>query len=343
MIRWILSSLLIFSFVSLSAQAIIELRPVKDSVSVGELVTVQAYARLPKAVPIKGIDVTKLSFPKTLVSAFSEADDQGKYPEPDFALGKKSFNSNFIKNEELNWKEDAKGKKIATFNYQIKFWDPGIYQLNVPEFVFQNAYDTSRVAKRPRVVLNVFPPDGLDENTEDIMPIKTILNEGRTWQDFKWLLYLLLALVLSALAFFFLRRKKKEESIEEEVVVRPAHEVALEKLNLLDGKQLWQQNLIKDYQSELTFIVREYLEKRFGINALESTTTEIKTELRTTDFEQEHEKNLIEILQVADMVKFAKANPPKDLHQRFLNDAVKFVENTKRIAKPLKEEGDEAI
>jgi len=128
----------------------------------------------------------------------------------------------------------------------------------------------------------------------------------------------------------------------EEVYVapKPAHEIALTKLKKLEDKQLWQKGQLKEYQSELTYIVREYLEKRYGIQALESTTAEIITELKNEDISEGHKKQLSEMFNMADMVKFAKATPPLDIQSKLLNEAESFVFNTKReiIAEPEKPE-----
>ena len=100
--------------------------------------------------------------------------------------------------------------------------------------------------------------------------------------------------------------------------------MALKKLNTLEDKELWQKGEVKEYQSELTFIIREYLEKRFHVNALEMTTDEI---MRAVP-EEVNPDNLKNILQIADMVKFAKANPPADIHSRFMDMAYELVRST---------------
>jgi len=118
----------------------------------------------------------------------------------------------------------------------------------------------------------------------------------------------------------------------EKVFVAPpkAHEVALEKIQLLRDKELWQQGKIKEYQSELTYIVREYLEERFEIQALESTTVEIVQELKQKDITEDHKAELTDMFRMADMVKFAKATPPVDVQSTLLNKAIQFVEKTKQ-------------
>ena len=134
-------------------------------------------------------------------------------------------------------------------------------------------------------------------------------------------------------------KKKQEEIIPEPVIIkRPAHTIALEKLDNLDDAKLWQKGQIKEYQSELTFIIREYLENRYDMPALESTTDEITKALRKRDFNKEDETDLQNILQIADLVKFAKATPAEELHQQFLDRAYGFVKKTKLIETPVADE-----
>ena len=101
----------------------------------------------------------------------------------------------------------------------------------------------------------------------------------------------------------------------------------MKKLSKLRQEKLWLKDKDKEYQSQLTHTIREYLEKRYQIKALESTTGELKKALGdkvTTDQNSE----LINILQIADLVKFAKAQTTDDLNEQFLDRADDFVRDT---------------
>lgn len=105
--------------------------------------------------------------------------------------------------------------------------------------------------------------------------------------------------------------------------------MALQKLAHLGDEKLWQKGEVKKYQSELTYIIREYLEGRYSIAALESTTSEIIGQLKSTLTDPSHQSSLQRILQVADLVKFAKAKPEEEVHASFLEEAEGFVHATK--------------
>ncbi len=90
----------------------------------------------------------------------------------------------------------------------------------------------------------------------------------------------------------------------------------------------------KEYFTLLTDILREYLERRFDINAMEMTTRQIIDSLSSNTEVKEKRNYMREILDVADFVKFAKVRPlPSDNIAAFDN-AVKFVEETKPVEKP---------
>jgi len=158
---------------------------------------------------------------------------------------------------------------------------------------------------------------------------KDIIKEALNWRDF--VPYIIGLLVLGLIGFVVWKLSKKEPKTEEKAPPPsiPAHVIAFKKLKQLKTEELWKKGDVKTFQSELTYIFREYLEKRFGLNALEATTSEITDQLSVTNIKPEQQSVLKEILQTADMVKFAKAIPPEDIHSKALENISLFVENTK--------------
>ena len=81
-------------------------------------------------------------------------------------------------------------------------------------------------------------------------------------------------------------------------------------------------------------IIREYLENRYDVPALESTTEEIVQNISKANLNMSDVDSLKRILQVADLVKFAKAKPDESIHESFMNEAEGFVKRTKKISAP---------
>jgi len=154
----------------------------------------------------------------------------------------------------------------------------------------------------------------VDTTKQKMFPIKAVKSEPKTLDDYLylWWLIILLIIIIATIIYIIYRKKVKKEEVK--VYIPPIQE-AMQRLKELDEKQLLKQHKIKLYYSELTEIVRSYIEKDINIPALESTTDELLETM--TDFNESSKlgisketlKELKEILQNADLVKFAKSKP----------------------------------
>lgn len=178
-----------------------------------------------------------------------------------------------------------------------------------------------------------------DEN--ELRDIKDIIEEPTRLTDY-WPVFLGLGLIaLGFLAFSLWKRSADRRAPVPPPPPVPPHKRALARLRELDERQLWQTGEIKTFQSELTYILRAYLEERYRVPALESTTRELERELRRRDLLRESERtDLADLLRLADTVKFAKAEPPADVHQRGLERVRDFVHAT--VPPPPTAEGEES-
>jgi hypothetical protein len=112
----------------------------------------------------------------------------------------------------------------------------------------------------------------------------------------------------------------------------PPHEVALEALKVLEEKQLWQDGHFKRYYTELTDILRTYMDGRFKVSTLEKTSDEILRTMRLTDgITNSSLQNLRQVLELADLVKFARFKPLPDENQLSLMNAKMFVSQTVEV------------
>jgi hypothetical protein len=143
---------------------------------------------------------------------------------------------------------------------------------------------------------------------KDIIPA----NEGiGDW--WKYLVFIILLAGIGAFVYWYIK-KRQTQKIEEEIYKTPI-EKATSLLNTLEKKELWQQGEVKTYYSELTFIVRNYIEEAIEIPAMESTTAELIESLRLASqkkkmkLSKETIENLFTVLKQADLVKFAKSKP----------------------------------
>ncbi len=153
-----------------------------------------------------------------------------------------------------------------------------------------------------------------------------------------------LVLILLVIIYIIRKIKRNEPVIKRFKPREPAHIIALRDLSRLKDDKLWQKDKIKSYYTVLSDILRMYLWNRYAIRTMERTSEEILQSLKNSDFKNEDAFNdLKEIFYTSDLVKFAKFKPIADEHEKCINGAYKFVDNTKLIVeeKPARPAGGE--
>lgn len=195
--------------------------------------------------------------------------------------------------------------------------------------------------------LNKKETDSIDFVQLNISDIKPIQKPEFVWQDYLDLLYIplliALALTIIGLGLYFLLRKKKKGYYFTPKVVLPPHVVALDGLDKLKASKLWQKGLEKEYYTELTDILREYIDQRFNINAPEMISDDIIASVHLATDTRSATDSLAQILQLADLVKFAKYTPFADENDLSLVNAYLFVNQTKKEERLSLEEQKEKV
>ncbi len=168
-------------------------------------------------------------------------------------------------------------------------------------------------------------------DTTQIRPIKNIWIESSQFSDF--LPYLLGIITVIGLIVLLLLLRKRPKPVQETVAPPPPpiHEIILEKLETLEKSELLFRRDFNNYQTQLSYILREYLEGRYDMQALESTTDDIARVFPTSGVPFSWQAPLKKLMQDADMVKFAKAELPSERHPEALKTVRAFVEDTKVI------------
>lgn len=164
-------------------------------------------------------------------------------------------------------------------------------------------------------------------------PVSAPWTFSEFWQQFGdyILLGLLIAIIVTFSVIYIIKKRQNKPIIKIEKPKEPAYNIALKNLQKLKEKKLWQQEKTKEYYTELTQILRVYIEDQFFIPALEQTSIEIieSLNIQQNKFNIEDIKTLKNILFIADLVKFAKSKPLPNENEMFLKHAVEFVENSK--------------
>ena len=166
------------------------------------------------------------------------------------------------------------GRISITTEYLVSSYDSGFYY--VPEFLFETA--TEKVTSNP-VGLTVNTVQ-VNEQTDDINAEKNIMSAPFSWIELaRWsgigLAAVLIIAIIVLLLMRFVFNKKVTILPETPEVVLPAHVVALQKLEQIKTEKIWQQGQIKQFYTDITDVIREYLSGAYFINAMEMTTDEI--------------------------------------------------------------------
>ncbi len=215
--------------------------------------------------------------------------------------------------------------------YIITSFDSGSYYIPQQQiFVRNQAYFTDSLLVEVATV-------EVDTTKIKKFPIKAIKKEPLVFDDYKIYIYLAL-LILAIIGFwiyYFVIKKRKQQEEEPTYRALPPLEEAMYKLNELDEKLLWQNNKVKEFYSELTDIIRTYIERELNVPALEKTSDEIMQTLQDfNDAETIHtNKEILAKLQglfkEADLVKFAKSKPLAPEIEEDRKDAEEVINNLK--------------
>lgn len=213
----------------------------------------------------------------------------------------------------------------------VTSFDSGYYAIPPIRFEYYNGDDSIRhfVETEPFLLEVHNVPVNLEEDIRDIKPV---IRPGIAFREIlPWLLIVIVVGLMVLGVFMFI--KGKRNSVEVEMLrfdpEIPPHEFALRELEKLMVEKLWQQGKVTLYYTKLTEILRIYLQLKLDIHAMEMITPEIMTTIRQKKVPDLAMDQMAEILERADMVKFARFQPELLVHEESMKKAVNFVLLTK--------------
>ena len=195
------------------------------------------------------------------------------------------------------------------------------------------------------LTLNVVQPFEMDTADMTITDIKDVYAGPIWWWGiFRWVLLALGIVGVSVGGYYLItylrgRFGKREGEVQAPVEpLRPAEEVALEKLDIIREQKIWQTGQVKEYHTQLTDVVREYIARRFDVSSTEQTSDDTLRAMRPLlKDNRELYEHLRKMLSLADLVKFAKWTATPDENEISLRNAYTFVKETT----PVEEEQTE--
>jgi len=229
---------------------------------------------------------------------------------------------------------------VLNTDYLITSFDSGLYYIPPVKILADNdTFESNYLG------IKVMTYD-VDTAKMQVFDIKGIQQPPFVLSDYlvETFIFLLFYALVLLLIWLYLRKKFpqfKGESVTPESLL-PAHVVAIMELDRLKSEKIWKFGKNKKYYTELTEIIRKYIERRFQFNALEMTTDEILTLFKRDKSSQSVYQNLSQILQLADLVKFAKIEPLESENELSIINSYLFVNQTKQEeVKSMEEQKEE--
>lgn len=233
------------------------------------------------------------------------------------------------------------GRKELRQEITLQAFDSGLYTLP-PVLYLQDG----QVTESNRPALKVMPVDV--DSMATVHDYYGAQKPPRKFFDFlpDWMtdygVWILLAIIVigAGLYIYFKWIKQGRIPLMPAKKPIPPYELAMQRLATLRSENLCEKGEEKEYYTRLTDILRTYLDTRFGINAMEMTSTQILQALNKNEETRMPRKYMTRILETADFVKFAKVRPLPDDNAAAFRSALQFVEDTKPKEEPEEENGE---
>lgn len=240
----------------------------------------------------------------------------------------------------LDTLSDKKGTLSLRGRIILTSFDSGSYVLP-PLYVLMARADGSIDTLEytgPRLAVNTIPIDTATFQPHDI---KGQIRYPLTFREV--IPWVGLALLMAALVWLLVRwirlRRQNRDFFGKPVVKDPPHIVALRSLEKTRAQKLWQAGKQKQFYTQVTDALRQYIADRFDVAALEQTSAEMFRDLQDKDIEPELKEKLKDLFTTADFVKFAKHTASDQENENAIPTAIRFVNET--YMKEIEKEEDQ--
>lgn len=197
-------------------------------------------------------------------------------------------------------------KYIISKKYVLTNFDPGNYILPKQKVVFG---DTTLYSNSKKIEVKLVEVDTAKQGLYDIKPV---FQANKSKFLLKYIYFLILILIL---IYLYIYRKKLFINNRNFKYEKSPYEKAKTDIDGIRNNDYHIGEKIKEYYSKLSFILRNFLEKKVFDRSLESTTDELLYELNKIKSKGELQlisstlDNIHGVLKTADLVKFAKYQP----------------------------------
>lgn len=216
--------------------------------------------------------------------------------------------------------------------YTLTSFDENIYYIPA-----MNVKVDGKDYKSKELALKVLTVEVDTLHPEKFYPPKDVQNNPFKWEDWSALFWMGLLLTILALLVYYLYTRYKENKpvIAKVKFVKRLlpHQKAMNEIERIKADNLVSSENQKEYYTKLTDTLRKYIEERFGFSAMEMTSSEIISSLKANG-DNEMIKELNELFETADLVKFAKYSTLINENDNNLVNAIQYINTTKMEDQP---------
>lgn len=221
------------------------------------------------------------------------------------------------------------GKRmVLTQHYVVTSFDSALYY--IPPITVK--VDGKDYQAKTNLALKVLTVNIDTMKVDSICGFKPEMKPPFSWDDWKPVIWMVIGLlILAALLIYVVIRLITNKPIIHRIKLRQhiaPHKVAMQKIAQIKEDNLVQSEDSKEYYTQLTDTLRQYISERFKFSAMEMTSSEIIEHLQAEN-DEEALRELRELFQTADLVKFAKYTTLINENDRNLVTAVEYINQTK--------------
>jgi hypothetical protein len=219
------------------------------------------------------------------------------------------------------------GKKqiVTTYEFTLVPWLTGEFEIPPVAISYQDKEGNQKTVFSEPVKIKVESVLGEVTETTDVKGLKAQLSLGKGWWFY---VAMILGLIVLGAALWLYWLKNRRKKIVQPERMRLPWELALEELFNLKEKQCSGGLSFREYYFQLSEILRGYLERRFSIPLLESTTEEIRLILERDFLQPDSKTVLLRFFEQSDLIKFAKVVPENQQLDHDWQLAYQIVEQT---------------
>jgi hypothetical protein len=309
----------------ISAQGISTVTADRDTVLVGDVIKLRVKVRLPINKVVEGLTFEHYqNLPnRQYLLDTTRYESIGDIEIIDYGVWAPRLEDSIIPSKQ--WSVKKEDGYLETENIiQIAIYNEGIFEIPGPIIVGDSTLDMVKV-DGARIAV-VAPNATLPNDSLAIHHTLDIVHERKQITDYLHWIAIVLGIV--AMIFLFKRFRPRPKITPAMTASLTPAALASRELDILNQSKPWLTGNIDDYQVRFTSVIRKYILDQWNIKAPEMTTSQILAAMGKVQISRDDHTALSEMLDIADLVKFAQHRPEIDMHQELLDDAFVFIDNT---------------